>query len=157
MFIQDDDTRYMHQCLSLAKVALSVGDPPVGAIIVFEGEVIGKGVESGKSTGDITNHAEIMAVRDAIKNGHLNRLGLSTMYTTHEPCIMCSYVIRHHQIPKIVYGISVPFIGGSSSKFDILATLDVPKWGERPEIVSGICLDECLQLNEDFKKALANL
>jgi len=155
--MQEDYQYYMTQCLNLAKKALSAGDPPVGAVIVFDGKVIGIGIESGRTTGDITNHAEILAVKDAIKNGYLDKLDLSTMYTTHEPCIMCSYVIRHHRIPKIVYGTSVPFIGGSSSKFNILATQDVPKWGENPTVISGICLDECIQLNEEFKKALAKL
>ncbi|WP_316738938.1 nucleoside deaminase [Pedobacter aquatilis] len=150
-----DYSHYMHQCLQLAKLALAAGDPPVGVLIVFEDSILGKGIESGKSTGDITNHAEILAVRDVIKNGHLDKLSRSTMYTTHEPCIMCSYVLRHHQIPKIVYGTSVPFVGGFSSKFNVLSTSDVPKWGEGPEIVSGICINECVQLNEDFKKALA--
>jgi len=154
--MEEDDSDYMQQCLKLARLALAAGDPPVGVVIVHEGEIIGTGIESGKSTGDITNHAEILAVRDAIKNGHVDKLGLATMYTTHEPCIMCSYVLRHHHIPKIVYGTSVPFIGGSSSRFNILSTKDVPKWGDGPEIISGVCLDECIQLNEDFKKVLAN-
>src|SRR6188768_1358855 len=105
---------YMLQCLDLAKLALAAGDPPVGAIIVLDGKVIGTGVESGRSTGDITNHAEILAVRDAIKNGYSDRLDRSIMYTTHEPCIMCSYVIRHHKISEIIYGASVPYIGGST-------------------------------------------
>jgi len=153
--MKKDDSHYMQHCLELAKVALDAGDPPVGVIIVFEDQVLGNGIESGKSTGDITNHAEILAVRDSIKNGHLDKLSLATMYTTHEPCIMCSYVLRHHQIPKIVYGTAVPYIGGSSSKFNILSTLEVPKWGDGPEIVSGICLDECVQLNEAFQKLLA--
>lgn len=155
--MQEDDQYYMSHCLKLAKTALAAGDPPVGVVIVFEGKVIGTGIESGRSTGDITNHAEILAVRDALKNGYANELHKSTMYTTHEPCIMCSYVIRHHRIREIVYGTSVPFVGGSTSSFNILATQDVPKWGGNPKIISGICLDECIQLNEEFKKVLAKL
>ncbi|WP_316848165.1 nucleoside deaminase [Pedobacter psychrodurus] len=153
--MQEDDQYYMHQCLDLAKIALAAGDPPVGVVIVFEGKIIGTGIESGKTTGDITNHAEILAVRDAIKNGYLDQLQMSVMYTTHEPCIMCAYVIRHHRIPEIIYGTAVPFVGGSTSKFNILATQDVPKWGAGPKIIDGICLKECIQLNEDFKKRLA--
>ena len=147
----------MQQCLELAKIALAEGNPPVGALIVFEGEVIGKGIEAGKSTGDITNHAEILAVRNAIENGHADQLHLATMYTTHEPCIMCSYVLRHHHIPKIVYGISVPYMGGATSKYNLLATREIPKWGENPLVISGICQAECIQLNEDFKKAMSKL
>jgi tRNA(adenine34) deaminase len=150
--MQKQQENYMRQCISLARIALAAGDPPVGAIIVFEGKIIGKGVESGRSTCDITNHAEILAVRDAIRNGYADKLHLSGMYTTHEPCIMCSYMIRHHRIPEIVYGTSVPFIGGATSQFNVLSTQDVPKWGDRPKIISGICSTECNALNDQFAK-----
>lgn len=143
----------MQQCLGLAAIALAAGDPPVGALIVYNDEVIGKGIEAGRSTGDVTNHAEIVAVRDAIDNGYSAQLHLATMYTTHEPCIMCSYVMRHHQIPEIVYGTSVPFVGGATSQFNVLSTLEVPKWGNKPTIISGVYLEECNLLNEEFRKA----
>ncbi len=143
---------YMQQCLELAKTALAAGDPPVGALIVAHGEIIGTGIESGKSTGDITNHAEIVAIRDAVKNGYADKLPIASLFTTHEPCIMCSYVIRHHRLSEIVYGTSVPFVGGATSKFDILLTHEVPKWGEMPTIISGVCSHECNQLTEAFKK-----
>lgn len=138
--------QYMEQCISLARIASAAGDPPVGAIIVLEGQVIGQGIESGRSTGDITNHAEILAVKDAVKNGYAGKLHLASMYTTHEPCIMCAYVIRHHRIAEIIYGVSVPHIGGATSRFNILSAQDVPRWGEAPKIVSGICLEACNEL-----------
>ena len=64
------DISYMEICLTLAERALAKGDPPVGAILVCGDQVIGQGIESGKSTGDITNHAEILVVRNAITNGY---------------------------------------------------------------------------------------
>jgi len=152
--MQEEIEIYMHQCVSLAKEALATGNPPVGALIVFEGNVIGTGIESGKSTGDITNHAEIEAIRAVIKNGYADKLPVARMYTTHEPCIMCSYMIRHHRIPEIVYGIAVQYVGGQTSQFNILATEDVPKWGTKPKIISGVCLDECNILNDQFLEAL---
>jgi len=155
--MQEDHLYYMHQCLELAKTALAAGDPPVGTIVVFESKVIGTGIESGRSSGDVTNHAEILAVRDAIKNGYAAALHKSSLYTTHEPCWMCAYAIRHYQIPEIVYGTAVPFIGGATSKFNILSTRDVPKWNDNPKIISGICLDECNQLNKAFQKLLNKL
>ncbi|KAA5536327.1 nucleoside deaminase [Taibaiella lutea] len=145
---------YMHQCLDLARIALETGNPPVGALIVFEGKVIGKGIESGKSTGDITNHAEILAIRDAIANGYKDMLQAAIMYTTHEPCIMCSYLIRHHKIPEIVYGLAVPMLGGATSQFAVLSASDIPKWGKPPAVTGGICLEECNVLNEAFQKQL---
>lgn len=152
--MKHDHQYYMKQCLALAKTALDSGNPPVGALIVLNGEIIGEGIESGRSTGDITNHAEIMAIRDALKNGHSKNLNYSSMYTTHEPCIMCSYMIRHHRISKIVYGSAVPFVGGSSSQFKLLETEDVPKWANKPEIISDICLDECNALTAQFLGSL---
>lgn len=148
--MEQDYKKYMEQSLALAEIALQNGNPPVGAIIVFERTVIGKGIESGKSTGDITNHAEILAIRDAIKNGHLNNLHQAKMFTTHEPCIMCSYLIRHHKLPHIIYGTSVPYIGGATSQFKVLSTEDVPKWGKKPILTEGICAKECKELTEKF-------
>ncbi|MDR6762078.1 tRNA(adenine34) deaminase [Flavobacterium sp. 2755] len=153
--MQEDFKYYMHQCLHLAKTALAEGNPPVGAVIVLDGEIIGTGIESGKSTGDITNHAEIMAIRSAIKNGYSNKLQLTSMYTTHEPCIMCSYMIRHHKIAEIVYGTAVPYIGGLTSQFSILSTEDIPKWGNKPKVIGDVCIEECNALNAQFLELLS--
>jgi tRNA(adenine34) deaminase len=148
--MQQQAEKFMQQCLSLAEKALEAGDPPVGAVIVFEDSIIGSGIEAGKSTGDVTNHAEILAIRDVIKNGHQDKLSRSQMYTTHEPCVMCAYVIRHHQIPEIIYGLSVPFVGGASSSFSILTTEEVPKWGAKPAITANMCKDACEALHQKF-------
>ncbi|MBJ2124413.1 nucleoside deaminase [Flavobacterium sp. IB48] len=148
--MQEDFQYYMNQCLDLAKSALKAGNPPVGALIVLDGKIIGTGIESGKSTGDITNHAEILAVRDALKNGYSDNLHLARMYTTHEPCIMCSYMIRHHKIAAIIYGTSVPYVGGFTSQFNILSTEDVSKWENKPQIIGDVCIEECNKLNAQF-------
>ncbi len=144
----------MHKCLQLANEALNKGNPPVGAILVVNDKVIGKGIEAGKSSGDLTNHAEIQSIRNAMENGHLNDLHRAIIYTTHEPCIMCSYLIRHHRIPHIVFGSSVKYIGGYTSKFNILSTMEVPKWGNVPKITKGICKTKCEQLTEQFHQLL---
>jgi len=148
------DETYMKTCLELGQQALESGNPPVGAILVYQGQIIGEGIENGKTTGDITNHAEIEAVRDAIRKGNQTLLAESVMYTTHEPCIMCAYVIRHHKIPRIVFGSSVPDIGGHSSKFNILSTEEVPKWGTQPQVIAGVCKDDCEALTTAFIQKL---
>lgn len=145
----------MLECIELAKYALEKGNPPVGSILIFEDKIIGRGTESGKSSGNITQHAEILAVKDALANGYRDVLEKSVMFSTHEPCIMCSYLIRHHKIAKIVFGVSVPFVGGQSSEFKILETENVPKWGSKPEIESGILQNECEILNEKFTEYLS--
>lgn len=153
--MQKDFHYYMQQCLGLAKSALKAGNPPVGAVIVLDEKIIGTGIEAGKSTGDITNHAEILAIRDALKNGYSGKLHLASMYTTHEPCIMCSYMIRHHKIPEIIYGITVEHVGGLTSKYNVLAAEDVPKWGNKPNVISGVCAEECHALNAHFLELLS--
>ena len=102
--------KYMLECIELAKQALEKGNPPVGSLLVFNDKIIGRGIESGKSTGDITQHAEILAVKDALEKGYRDTLNQSILISTHEPCIMCSYLIRHHKIAKIVFGVSVPSV-----------------------------------------------
>lgn len=142
----------MTKCLELAKIALARNNPPVGAILVYRDAIIGEGIESGKSTRDITNHAEINAIRDAIKNNLEDKIGESVMYTTHEPCIMCSYVIRHHNFRKLVYGSKVSHVGGHTSNFKLLAAEGVPKWNVMPEIVSGVLEFECSTLINAYAK-----
>lgn len=147
---EPDFERYMHRSLALAGIALKQGNPPVGAVIVLKDKIIGEGIESGKLTGDITNHAEILAIRDAIQNGYSKNLSESKMFTTHEPCIMCSYLIRHHKIPHIIFGSPVPLVGGVTSEFPILATEKIPMWGTKPLITTGICTVECAALTKRF-------
>lgn len=140
----------MRLAIALGKRALASGNPPVGAIMVCNDQIIGEGIESGKSTNDITNHAEILSIRDAISNGHRDKLEGSTLYTTHEPCMMCSYVIRHHKIGSVVYGMAVAHIGGATSDFDLLCTSKVPNWGNGPEIIGGLLQEECRELSEKY-------
>lgn len=142
--------QYMLECIKLAKIALENGDPPVGSVVVFENIIIGRGIESGRSSGDSTQHAEILAIKDALGNGYKDMLQESVLYSTHEPCIMCAYLIRHHKLSKLVFGVSVPFVGGYTSEFKILETENVSKWGRKPEIISGLMENECKSLNEQF-------
>lgn len=151
----NNDHTYVLECIELAKQALEKGNPPVGSLLVFEDKIIGRGIESGKSTGDITQHAEILAVKDALAQGYRDILHESVMFSTHEPCIMCSYLIRHHKIAKVVFGTAVPLVGGQTSEFKILETETIPKWGKKPEIESGILQHECELLNEQFADYLS--
>lgn len=140
---------YMRKCIELGKEAMRNGNPPVGSILVKNDTIIGIGKEAGKSMNDITNHAEIEAIRDALK--HHQSLNDVTLYTTHEPCIMCSYVIRHHKIKTIVYGIKSKYVGGKTSDYKILEAERIPKWGKTPEIIDGILEEECLALSKTYK------
>lgn len=145
----------MLECIELGREALQKGNPPVGSLLVYHDEIIGRGIESGRSSGDLTQHAEILAVKDALAKGYRDVLHESVMFSTHEPCMMCSYLIRHHKIAKLIFGISVPLVGGQSSEFNILETENIPKWGRKPEIESGILQHECELLNEEFADYLS--
>jgi len=147
---------HMRQCIDLGKEAMLQGDPPVGAVIVKENTVIGIGIEAGRSSQNITKHAEIEAVNNALFNNELKDLNECTLYTTHEPCIMCSYVIRHYKLGTIVYGTSVDHVGGITSDLKVMLTSKVPKWGRPPEIIRDILKNECEKLTIEYKTKYNN-
>lgn len=144
------DEFFMLKALQLAEKALKGGNPPVGTVLVYRGKIVGKGIESGKTTHDVTNHAEILALRDAIKKGFLKKLTETIMFTTHEPCIMCSYAIRHYGVSKVVIGLNVPEVGGLSSRFNILDTSKIKKWPEKPKITCGLLRENCQSLTDRY-------
>jgi tRNA(adenine34) deaminase len=146
----DEHEKWMSLCIELAKQALQRGNPPVGSIIVKEGIVLGQGIEAGKTKKDVTCHAEIEAVRDAVSKNELNDLSGCTLYSTHEPCLMCSYVIRHYKISFVVSGTSVPFIGGSSSPYPLLKIGDISIWADPPQIIEGVLKEACQALSKAY-------
>lgn len=145
-----DHEKYMKECLKLGEEALQSGNPPVGSLLVLNEKIIGKARETAAATGRITDHAEILAIFDAIENGHKADLSKAVLYTTHEPCIMCSYPIRQYKIPVIVFGLAVAHIGGATSELGVLRTEKVPQWGQKPEVIQGICAKDCEALQLRF-------
>ena len=141
---------FMSICLGLAEMAKVRGDYPVGSVIVKDGQVIGKGIEGGKTKKDITCHAETEAIRDAVKHLETQDLSLCTLYTTHEPCILCSYVIRHSRIHTVVIGISGGDTGGISSNYPLLEDQTIEKWGKPPVLVKGILEKECENITKYY-------
>lgn len=122
-------------------------DSPVGSILVLNGEIVGEGIEGGKTFKDITFHSEIEAVRNARTLLQTPDLSDCIMYTTHEPCIMCSYVLRHHQIQTIIIGLASGDIGGFSSQYPLLKDENIRKWQKPPAVLFGILEEECRQLS----------
>jgi tRNA(adenine34) deaminase len=126
----------IEKCKTLAAKAKDNGNPAVGCIIAVEDKIIALAEEGSKSDGDITAHAEIKALKLAVKSLQSNDLSRCTLYTTHEPCVMCSYAIRFHRISKVVYLYKVDYLGGISSSFPILTTGEVPThWAIPPKII----------------------
>lgn len=130
------DEFYIRRCNELAVLAEREGNPAVGSLIVFQGEVIYEAQEASRSKNDVTCHAEIEAIRGALKKMSVNILKGAIIYSSHEPCVMCSYAIRYYKISKVVYQNRVPYLGGVSSSMPLLISRDVPEsWGEAPEVI----------------------
>jgi tRNA(adenine34) deaminase len=104
----ETDTHFMERCKALAAIAADRGESPVGSVVVLGDDIIAEGIEAGKSRQDVTFHAEVEAVREAVRK-HGKDLSAATLYTTHEPCILCSYVIRPHRIGRVVIQTAVAY------------------------------------------------
>lgn len=137
---------FLRRCIELALIAKSNGESPVGSIIVKNDKIIGEGIEAGKAHLDITFHAEIEAIRHATQFLKSQDLSDCILYTTHEPCIMCSYMIRHTKIKMIVMGLTTGELGGFSAE-DPLLLKPVSKWANPPVILHGILKEDCQALH----------
>lgn len=130
------DSYYIKRCEILGKEAALKGDAPVGSLITKDGKIICEAIEAVKAKNDIICHAELEAIRLAVKKMKTNDLSDCVIYSTHEPCIMCSYAIRFHKIKKVVYKHAVKYLGGVSSSMPLLTTKETPPhWGKIPVIV----------------------
>lgn len=134
---------YMRRCLELAAIARERGEVPVGAVIVRDGAVIAEGIEGVRAQHDIARHAEMEAIRQACRLLQTLDLSGCTLYTSAEPCFMCSYAIRACKIGTVVFGAHVITVGGLSSHLPVLSTSEVANWGPPPKVVHGILSAEC--------------
>ncbi len=140
------DEEFMRRAIGLARVALERGDIPVGSVVVREGRIVAQGIEGVRSEKDFTAHAELRAVQEACRNLATRDLEGCELYTTAEPCFMCSFVIRSAHISRVIMGKAVPHIGGVSSKHPILIDAGIPNWPPPPVVVRGVLENECNEL-----------
>ncbi len=124
---------YMQRCLELAGLAAAEGESPVGSVIVKDGKIIGEAYEKSRQLKDITRHAEVLAIMDAVQK--TGSCAGATMYTNVEPCLLCSYVIRHHRIAQVVYSKPCGELGGTNPQFNLLTTNDIAAWGDAPMVI----------------------
>ena len=134
------DTEYMQQALDLARQAALNGEVPVGAIIVKDGVVIGRGSNAPIGLHDPTAHAEIQAMREAAQYLGNYRLVDCALYVTLEPCAMCSGAMQHARIKKLVYGASDPKTGACGSVINLMGE---SKLNHHTEVHSGVLTVEC--------------
>jgi tRNA(adenine34) deaminase len=141
------DESFLEQALTLARQAERDGEVPVGAVVVLDGRVIGRGHNCPIVRHDPTAHAEILALRDAAQTLGNYRLDGSTLYATLEPCVMCAGALVNARVARLVFGARDLRFGGVRSKFQ-LADADV--LNHRLEIVEGVLGAECAELLERF-------
>jgi tRNA(adenine34) deaminase len=138
----------MREALVIAKVALSTGDVPVGAIIVNkDGVVVGKGFNEREANNDPTAHAEVVAIRNAAARLQNSRLDGCTLIVTLEPCAMCAGAIAQSRISKLIFGAWDEKAGAVGSVWDVLRD---PRSIFKVEVTSGVLEDECADLLKDF-------
>lgn len=136
----DTDLSYMHLALELAQLAAQNGEVPVGAVVVKDGIIIGRGSNSPIGSHDPSAHAEINAMRDAAQHLGNYRLVDCTLYVTLEPCAMCSGAIQHARIARLVYGASDPKTGACGSVINLMAEA---KLNHHTTVSGGILATEC--------------
>ena len=145
--VLSDDKMWMRQALSLAECAANQQEVPVGAIVVLEGQVIGRGWNQPISGHDPTAHAEIMALRDAAKRIGNYRLSGASMYVTIEPCSMCAGAIVHARIKRLVFGATEPKAGVIESQTQFFAQ---PWLNHVVEWQGGVLADACSHRISEF-------
>jgi len=141
------DEAWMTEALILAKKAADENEVPVGAVVVRDGKIIGRGWNQNIGLHDPSAHAEIMAMRDAGKNLGNHRLPGSTLYVTLEPCPMCAGAMIHARLERVVFGASDLKTGAAGGKLDLLGN---PAHNHTPLIDGGCLADKCSLLLKDF-------
>ncbi len=129
------DENMMRRCIDLARAAKLAGNTAVGALLVIGEHVTAEAAEEAPAGDDPFAHAELLVVRRAVQELGRKRLPEATLYTTAEPCFLCSFAIREVGIGRVVIGFATPEIGGATSLYPILSASDVPRWGTPPTIV----------------------
>ena len=144
------DELFLRAAIAEAQSAESDGEVPVGAVVVHEDKIIGRGQNRVLRDSDPTAHAEIVALREAglaLKN---YRLEDCTLYATLEPCAMCAGAILHARIARLVYAAPDPKAGACGS---VLSVMNHPQLNHKVEVVSGLLADECGALLTNFFRA----
>lgn len=145
----NQDEKFMWAALEQAKLADQHNEVPVGAVVVLDGVIIGKGYNQPISANDPTAHAEVVALRDAAKNVKNYRLVEADLYVTVEPCAMCSGAMIHGRIRRVVYGTTEPKAGMAESQGNLFAQ---SYFNHKVDVVGGVLAQECTDVIQAFFK-----
>ncbi|WP_148933122.1 tRNA adenosine(34) deaminase TadA [Paenibacillus methanolicus] len=151
MFVREEDQRWMQEAIEEARKAEAIGEVPIGAVIVKDGVVIGRGHNLRETTADPTAHAEMVAIREASTHLGAWRLMGCTLYVTLEPCPMCAGALVQSRIHKVVYGTTDPKAGCAGTLMNLLQE---PRFNHETEMVSGVLQEECAALLTNFFRKL---
>ena len=141
------DELWMEEALREAQRALALGEVPVGAIVVHQGRVIGRGCNRPISSHDPSAHAEILALREAGQAAGNYRLIDCELYVTVEPCAMCAGAITHARVRRLIYGADDAKAGAVHS---MLQVLNHPKLNHQMEVTGGVLAARCMDLLQTF-------
>ena len=141
------DEVFMREALALAREAAAADEVPVGAVLVLDGAVAGRGFNQPIRRADPTAHAEIMALRDAATRAGNYRLPGSTLYVTLEPCVMCTGAIMHARVGRVVFGARDPKTGAAGSVVDLYAE---ERLNNHAAIEGGVLAEDCGALLSAF-------
>lgn len=142
-----EDAVFMGTAIELAREAANLGEVPVGAVVVRDGAIVGRGCNQPIGRHDPTAHAEVMALRDAAERLGNYRLPGCTLYVTLEPCAMCIGAIFHARIGRVVFGARDPKTGAAGSVIDLFAE---ERLNHHAEITGGVRAEECGALLSNF-------
>ena len=141
------DELWMEEALRCAQRALEAGEVPVGAVVVWDGKVVGRGWNRNISDSDPTAHAEVMALREASAKLGNHRLGNCDLFATIEPCAMCAGALVHARVRRLVYGADDPKAGAVHS---VMQVLNHPGLNHKVEVRGGVLAGRCSEILQEF-------
>ena len=142
-----DDELMMEEALRSAQRALELGEVPIGAVVVFGEEVVGRGWNRNISDSDPTAHAEIIALREAGAQVGNHRLGECELFATIEPCAMCAGAMIHARLKRLVYGADDPKAGAVHS---VMQVLNHPSLNHQMEVLGGVLAGRSAEMLQSF-------
>jgi tRNA(adenine34) deaminase len=141
------DATWMAEALAEARKAAAEGEVPIGAVVVVDATIVGRGRNARETRRDPTAHAEVLALQEAARALQRWRLTGATVYATLEPCAMCAGALVNARVDRLVYAVPDPKAGAAGTLFDIPRD---PRLNHRVEVVSGVLADECGELLTSF-------
>lgn len=138
---------FMGLALNQAEIARAWGDAPIGAVVVKEGQVIGRGRNRREEWADPTAHAEILALQDAAEQSGAWRLEGCDLYVTLEPCVMCAGAIVQARVARLYYGAPDPKAGGVDSLYQIC---EDARLNHQTQVIAGLRREECQSILNNF-------